>query len=509
LVFNVAKPGQSKPLGFIPVGWYPTSVRFNPADNRIYVANGRGTSPRASPQGPNPEVRRNRTTAQYIAGLYRGTLGIIDMPDPQRMATYSKEAYACSPLREDQAPTMVPPAGNPIPAKVGDASPIKHVIYIIKENRTYDQVFGDIKEGNGDPHLCLFPDKVTPNHHRLAREFVLLDNVYVEGEVSASGHEWSMGAYATDFVQKVWPLTYRGNPLKTLTYPAEGTMDSNARPTGGYLWDRAAEAGITYRSYGEWTTDGKTPKEPAKARVKALEDHIDPFYRGFDMNYSDQKRADRFLEELAGFERAGEFPRLTILRLPNDHTAGARVGSLTPTACVADNDLALGRIVEGITKSKFWLDTAIFVIEDDAQNGPDHVDAHRTVALAISPYIRRGAVDSNMYSTSSMLRTMELILGLKPMSQFDAAARPMYACFTNKPDARPYQHLVPDTDLNAMNVAGAWGAKQSEQFDLAKEDAADDLLFNEVIWRAVRGPNSPMPPPVRAAFVFPHVKSGK
>jgi hypothetical protein len=227
------------------------------------------------------------------------------------------------------------------------------------------------------------------------------------------------------------------------------------------------------------------------------------------MDYSDQKRADRFIEELKRFEKEGELPRLTILRLPNDHTSGTRVGKPTPTAYVADNDLALGRVVETISKSKFWKDTAIFVIEDDAQNGPDHVDAHRTVALVISPYTKRGHVDSSMYSTTSMLRTMELILGLKPMSQFDAAARPMYHSFQPKPDLRPYTHVVAKVDLNEKNRADAFGAKLSEQFDLSKEDAADDLLFNEVIWRSVKGADSPMPAPVRAAFVYPHLKDEK
>lgn len=506
-VFNVATPGEAKPLGFIPVGWYPTSVRFNPADKRIYVANGKGTTPRANPQGPQPTLPPNATIRQYIGSLFRGTLSIMDLPTPERMAMYSKRAYQCSPLRADQGVMMPAPEGNPIPARVGDPSPIKHCIYIIKENRTYDQVFGDMKEGNGDPNLCIFGEKVTPNHHKLAREFVLLDNFYCDGEVSADGHEWSMAAYCTDFVEKVWPLNYRGSPLKKLAqYPSEGEKDPVSRPAGGYIWDRCAEAGVSYRSYGEWIANGKTPKDPSKAKVKALEGHFDPWFRGYDLDYPDQKRADRIIEELKRFEKEGAMPSFMVMRLPNDHTSGTRVGKPTPTAYVADNDLALGRVVEAFSKSRFWKDTAIFVIEDDAQNGPDHVDAHRTVALVISPYTKRGHVDSSMYSTASMLRTMELILGLKPMSQFDAAARPMYHSFQPKADLRPYAHVVPKVDLNEKNKADAWGAKLSETFDLSKEDAADDLLFNEVIWRSVKGPHSKMPAPVRAAFVFPHLK---
>jgi DNA-binding beta-propeller fold protein YncE len=506
-VFNTTEPGKAQPLGFIPVGMYPTSVRFNPADKRLYVANGVGCTPRANPQGPNPLAPRNATVRQYIAGLYRGTLGIIDLPDADRMRDYSKDAYLCSPLREDLGVSAPPAADNPIPRQVGERSPIKYCIYVIKENRTYDQVFGDVKEGNGDPNLCLFGEKITPNHHKLAREFVLFDNFYCDGEVSADGHEWSMSAYCTDFVRKVWPLTYRGSPLKKLGfYPSEGEKDAIARPAGGYIWDRCAEAGVSYRSYGEWIATGKTLKDPGTARVKALEGHFDPWFRGWDLDVPDQKRADRFIEELQGFEAKGELPRLIILRLPNDHTAGAKIGMPTPTAYVADNDLALGRVIEAVSKSKFWKETAVFVIEDDAQNGSDHVDAHRTVALVISPFTKRGFVDSSLYSTSSMLRTMELILGLKPMSQFDAAARPMCQSFQSKPDLTAYKHVVPDVDLSEKNKSTAWGAKLSEDFDLTKEDAVDDLLLNEVIWRSVRGPDSAMPPPVRAAFVFPHLK---
>jgi DNA-binding beta-propeller fold protein YncE len=507
-VFNVKKPDDVQPMGFIPVGWYPTSVRYNDATKRIYVANGKGLSSLPNPQGPHPYNRTElRSIYQYIAHLLRGDLSTIEMPTPEGMATYTKQAYACSPLRADNGPVGDWPMGSPIPKKVGDASPIKYCIYVIKENRTYDQVFGDMKEGNGEPSLCLFGEKVTPNHHKLARQFVLFDNFYVEGEVSADGHQWSMGAYATDFVEKVWPQTYRGSPLRKLsTYPSEGGYDSIARPAGGYIWDRCAEAKVSYRSYGEWVTNGRTPADPAKANVKALEGHIDEKFRGFDLAYADQKRADRFLEELQRFEKEGGMPSLSIVRLPNDHTSGTRIGSWTPTAMVADNDFALGRVVEAVSKSKFWKETAIFVVEDDAQNGPDHIDAHRSVALVISPYTKRHFVDSTMYSTSSMLRTMELILGLQPMSQFDAAATPMVYAFQKMPDLNGYEHVVPDIDMKETNKATAWGAHLSETFDLTKEDQADDLLFNEVIWRSVKGANSPMPAPGRAAFVMPSAK---
>lgn len=500
-VFNATDPKTAVPLGFIPVGWYPTSVRFLAETKKIYVTNGKGISPKANRHGPNP--LSPSPTREYIAGLFRGTLSTIELPSPNQLAFLTETAMKCSPLRSDHAPVGARSAENPIPAKVGDASPIKYCIYIIKENRTYDQVFGDMKEGNGDSELCLFPEAVTPNHHAIAREFVLLDNFYVESEVSADGHEWSMGAYATDFVEKVWPVTYRTPNQKKLSYPAEGSFDRMARPAGGYIWDRAKEAGVSYRSYGEWVRNGATPDDPRHATVTALEGHFDPGYHSYDLDYPDQKRADRFISELKRFEAAGDMPRLQIVRLPNDHTFGTRAGKPTPTALVADNDLALGRVVEAVSQSKFWPQTAVFVIEDDAQNGPDHVDAHRVVALVISPYCKRGSVDSTMYSTSSMLRSMELILGLQPMSQFDAAATPMYNSFQSRADARPFAHRVPNVDMKAVNTEAAWGAQLSEKLDLSKEDAADDLLFNEIIWRSVKGPNSKMPAPVRAAFVWP------
>jgi DNA-binding beta-propeller fold protein YncE len=504
-LFNISDPKTAKPLGFIPVGYYPTSVRYNPADKRIYVANARGATPKANSQGPNPLLPKNQSVREYIAGLYRGTLSIVEMPTEERMQVYSKQAYACAPLREDLSVRGEVPKDSPIPAKAGDAGPFKYCVYIIRENRTYDQVFGDVKEGNGDPNLCIFGEKVTPNAHSLAKEFVLLDNFYAESEVSADGHEWSMGAYCTDFVKKAWPLNYRPGGNKVVTYPAEGFFDEIARPAGGYLWDRCAQAGVSYRSYGEWVQNGKTTKDPAKALVKALEGHIDPMFRGFDMDYSDVKRAERYITELKEFEKAGKMPQLTIVRLPNDHTAGTKVGKPTPIAYVAENDLALGMVVEALSNSRFWKETAIFVVEDDAQNGSDHVDAHRTVALVISPYSRKVGVDSTMYATSSMLRTMELILGLRPMSQFDAAATPMYRSFLAKPDFQPYQHVEAEVDLKAANTKTAWGADLSEKMDFTKEDAVDDLLLNEVIWRSVRGANSPMPAPVRSAFVFPRL----
>jgi hypothetical protein len=334
---------------------------------------------------------------------------------------------------------------------------------------------------------------------------VLLDSFYADAEVSADGHEWSIGAYASDFVEKSWPLMYGHNKPRKYPYPAEGNFDI-ATPAGGYIWDRAKAAGVTYRSYGEFVILFTDPTEPSTTRVKSLKGHLDPQFRGFDLDYSDLKRANRFISELKRFETEGGMPQLQIIRLPNDHTHGVSSGKLTPRAYVAENDLAFGQVVEAISHSKFWPESAIFVVEDDAQNGPDHVDAHRTIAFVISPYAKRGAVDSSMYSTSSMLRTMELILGLQPMSQFDAAARPMFNSFQGMPDLAPYVALPANVNLEERNGSHAWGGDIEMNF--AKEDAADDLLLNEVIWRSIRGADSPMPPPTRAAFVFGREKDG-
>ena len=504
-VFDISVRGQSKSLGFIPVGWYPTCVRFSPIGDSLLVANGKGLTSRSNVHGANPNVQPPTSVREYIGGLFHGTLSIIDLPSPTEMSKMTRLAFANSPLKSDQAPTLKAVGdGHPIPQQVGGTSPIKHCVYIIKENRTYDQVFGDMPKGNGDPSLCIFPDQVTPNHHALAEQFVLLDNFYVESEVSADGHEWTMAAYATDFVERTWPLTYRGGRGK-LTYPSEGKFKI-AEPSSGYFWDKCRERGVSYYSFGEFVDNGPTATDPATTKIAALQGHFDPHFRSYDLDYPDVKRAERFIQKWQEFENAGTLPQFIVMRLPNDHTYGTRAGKPTPTAMVAENDVALGMVVEALSKSKSWAKTAIFVIEDDSQNGADHVDAHRTVALAISPYTRRAIVDSTLYSTASMLRTMELILGLEPMTQFDAAATPMVRSFHDKPDTTPYKALPANVDLSATNESTAWGSKLSEELDLSKEDAADDLLFGDIVWRSVRGADHPMPPPVRSAFVFAEVE---
>jgi DNA-binding beta-propeller fold protein YncE len=522
-MFDVSQSGKSRSLGFIPTGWYPTSVRFGrpakglpesdrkEAPQEIYVANGKGLGSRANPNGPNPakSLPGPKKPVEYIGGLFSGTLGIIDPPSPEEMAHNSQQARSCSPLQSDftMAKGRRRGAKNPIPTDPGGSSPISHCIYIIRENRTYDQVFGDVKEGNGDPRLCLFDRHVTPNAHALAKQFVLLDNFYANAEVSAQGHEWSTAAYCTDFVEKTWPLNYRGKALDKIGYPAEGKYPI-AFPAVGYVWDRCREAGVTYRSYGEFIDNGARPGDPSHTIMKTLVGHFDPKYHGWDLDYPDAKRTDRFLEELQGFNKSYDMPRFIVLRLPNDHTHGTAAGKPTPSSMVAENDLALGRLVEAVSHSHFWHETAIFVVEDDAQNGSDHVDAHRTVALVVSPYCRRGVVDSTLYSTTSMLRTMELILGLQPMSQFDAAATPMYESFQSKLNLEPYTHVPAELSLTAVNDSKAWGAEASAKLDFSHEDAADETTLNEVIWHSVRGADISMPPPVHAAFIRTHPPAG-
>ncbi len=511
-VIDVSARGRSRGLGFVPVGMYPTSVRFSPDGTTVFVANGKGSGgSHANPGGPAPG-HHEESQDDYTGSMFKGSLSVFPVPNPTALRSLTARAYGLAPLaRAAAVRSDAPrPPGSPIPARPGDPSPIRHCVYVIKENRTYDQVLGDDPRGDGDPDLCLFPEEVSPNHHAIARDFVLLDNFYVDAEVSADGHEWSMGAYATDFVERTWPVTYGGKgrargpdgKVRDLGYPSEGSFPV-AFPSNGYLWDLAKRAGISYRSYGEFVENGDTPDDPGTTNVPALEGHFDPLYRSFDLGYPDTKRADRFLAELAEIETSGELPRLVVIRLPNDHTSGTRVGRPTPRAAVADNDLALGRLLEGLSHSRFWPTTAVFVVEDDAQNGPDHVDAHRSVALVAGPYVRRGAVVHDMYSTCSLLRTMELILGLPPMSQYDAAARPMYACFTDVPDLTPYAAREATWPTDEKNVASAWGAAESEGIDLEKADEVDDLAFSELVWHAVKGPDAPMPPPRRAAFVRP------
>ncbi|MGE5430987.1 MAG: alkaline phosphatase family protein [Syntrophomonadaceae bacterium] len=500
-VIDVSRPGESRSLGFIPTGWYPAAVKVL-QDNTIIVANGKGGHSLANPKGPNPYFREEGE--QFIGTLLKGTLSIISDPQPEDMKAYSQAVHQNSPFtnRPDYLKDAI--QDSPIPLKDGIKSgKIKHVFYIVKENRTYDQVFGDMKEGNGDESLCLFPEKVTPNLHALARQFVLLDNFYADAEISADGHNWTMGAYATDYVEKSWPNYYGGRGGQ---YEFEGGYPI-VYPENGYFWDNCMRNNVSYRSYGEFVHNGKTDHDSSKAAISSLEGHVAPFYWGWDLNYSDLDRIKQWTKEFDEYEKNGGLPEFQVLRLPNDHTSGTSANRLTPIAYAAQNDLAVGMLVERISHSKYWNESAIFIIEDDAQNGPDHIDAHRTEALVISPYTKHKFVDHDMYSTSSMVRTMELILGLPPMSQYDASARPMYNSFSSEADLVTYTALKANVDLNEKNKKSSFGQLKSGKMDFSREDAANDFELNEIVWKSVKGENSEMPAPVRSAFI--NYRTGK
>lgn len=498
-VFDVAKPGNSQSQGFIPVGWYPTSVKV--LGNKLLVSNGKGNTSMANPKGPQPISKADNSgyqmgsTAnsrlQYIAGLFKGSLSFIEAPKPEELKVYTKQVYANTPFTAQKEKQADGEEGNPIPRKPGEKSPIKHVFYIIKENRTYDQVLGDLPQGNGDSTLTLFGRKITPNQHALAENFVLLDNFYVDAEVSADGHNWSMAAYATDVVEKTWPTSY-GSRGGTTNYEGGRPV---TYPKNGFIWDYCQRAGISYRSYGEFGEYGK-------ANIKSLQGHMSPKSPGFDMDITDQVRADAWEHDFDSLLVAGAVPQFNTLRISNDHTSGQKKGKISPQAAVADNDLAVGRILDHLSHSPIWKESVVFILEDDAQNGPDHVDAHRSPAYVVGPYVKRNAVVHTMYSTSGFLRTMELILGLPPMSQYDAAAMPLFECFTNKPDLRPYNVILPLISLETRNVAVNESSRRSEFFNFAKEDSAPDLDLNEVIWKSIKGEDSVMPAPKRSAFVI-------
>lgn len=497
-VFNVAENGNSISKGFIPVGWYPTAVKT--IGKKIYVCNGKGFTSFANPYGPDPYKKRaqlgyqlgvlkDAKAVQYIGGLMKGSMSIIPVPTELQLAKYSKAVYDNTPYNKNKELHSDAIAGSPIPQKIGDASPIKYVFYIVKENRTYDQVLGDMKAGNGDPALCIFGENITPNQHALAKEFVLMDNFYVDGEVSADGHNWTLGAYATDYLEKNWVTSYGGRGGE---YDAEGTR-AIANSKKGFIWDHAKRAGVSYRTYGEFADD-------YKANIPVLENHFCPYYTSWDQSIRDTTRVGQWKRDFDSLYAAGALPQLNTLRLINDHTEGLKLGRPSPNAHVAENDLAVGMFVEYLSKHPIWNQSAIFIIEDDAQNGPDHVDAHRTTAYVAGGLVKRNYVDHTMYSTSSMLKTIELILGIAPMSQYDAAATSLWRCFQSSPNNYTFNAVAPLYDINEKNTEKSAWQQKSENFNFAKEDAIPDLLFTEVIWKAVKGLNAVVPAPKRAAF---------
>jgi DNA-binding beta-propeller fold protein YncE len=495
-VVDISNAGRSFVDGFIPTGWYPTGAVFSRDGKQILVINGKGLGSSPSAAGIGMEMR------------LMGFASIVPTPDRTTLLDYNRKVQALTPYTD--ATRLKPlgiPIGSPIPQTVGGSSPIKHVFYVIRENRTYDQILGDLAEGNGDPTLTLFGRDVTPNAHALAQSFVVFDNFYVDADVSYNGHAYTTAAYSTDFVERMWQTlsASRGG-----LYLGEGggfmrnPFGNLSAPSGGYIWDYARRANVSVRSYGEYvehTSRSLNGDVVAQASVPGLAGLVAPSYAGWDLDITDNKRVDTWLQEFRQYEAAGNLPALNIIRLPNDHTAGTKVGSPTPRAMVAENDAALGRLVDTISNSVYWKDSALFIVEDDAQAGPDHVDSHRSVLLVASPFARRAAVDHTFYTTSGVLRTIELILGLPPMSQYDAAATPMYNAFSGVPNLAPFARLSARVPTDERNLASAFGALQSLAMDFSVEDRAPEALLNEIIWRSVKGAKAAAPPPRRSRFV--------
>ncbi|HTD88893.1 MAG TPA: alkaline phosphatase family protein, partial [Candidatus Binatia bacterium] len=512
------RPSNSKLRGLIPVGWFPGAVTHDALRNKLHVANikGIGSGHRTLPDQP----------AKFNSHQHFGTLSMVPILSRGQLITQTRQVLAnCRReiIEASQLPARPNQPPRPVPARVGEPSVFKHVIYIIKENRTYDQVLGDMREGNGASNLCVFGQEITPNQHKIAREFVLLDNTYCSGINSADGHEWSTTAFATDYLER----SFAGFPRSYPDGMEDDDVDALAYAPSGFIWDNAIEHGKSLRDYGEfaiadmaWRDDPKRKPAPkfldfyrdftegtsntfvsSRPSVESLRPHLNTNTLGWGMEVPDVFRAAQFIKDLKAFETSGDFPNLSIICLPNDHTSGTKAGFPTPAASVADNDLAFGQIVEAISHSKFWNETCILAIEDDPQDGWDHVSGYRTTAYVISPYTKRGKVISAQYNQPGMLRTIELILGTPPMNQMDAAATPMSDCFTDIPDFRPFIAVTNNIPLDQMNSpARALGdpkmryfAEVSARLPLHRADACPEALLNRIIWHAQKGPDAPFP----------------
>jgi YVTN family beta-propeller protein len=509
----VVDPSNAKrPVkGLIPTGWFPTAVTVSADGSQLYVASGYGfgsIDPPEAAAGAAPDPSYSPPTGPGRRYQYRyGIVSAIDVPDSAQLAKYTRIVRGNTKLLPPGGPAAPSDQGavQPIPVYPGQSSPIKHLFLIIKENRTYDQVFGDETQANSDPTLVQFGRDVTPNHHALAEQFVLMDNYFTPSDQSALGHRWITQAYAGDWVMKYSNGRNDQNPM--LFAPND------------FLWDAMKASGKTVRSYGERGLNTYTPttatwadfyndyangtskvKVTPRAQIVGLRDVYSPLVAAADSGIPDVVRVKGFLEEFNAYDKNDNLPQLCILLLYNDHTAGTSPGFPTPRAQVADNDLALGKVVEAISHSRFWKESAIFVTEDDSQDGADHVDGHRSVGLVISPYTKRGVVDSTFYTIINMVRTIEQIIGLPPMNQFDQAAAPMFSLFTSQPDVTPYSTLPNIIPLNEMNppISSLRGLQRelaiaSTKMNFTEPDAAPEDLLNRVIWHSVRGYNTPYP----------------
>ncbi len=489
-VSEVTERTEDRLAGRIPTGWYPSALVT--AGDSLFVVNGKGNGTAPNPTGPQPNQLQDKNPRGYTLGQLSGTLTLVATAKAGaiELGGYTRRVANANGWNSSHLARHYPP--------------IEHVVYIIKENRTYDQVLGDLPIGDGDKSLLFFPRSVSPNHHALAERFGVFDRFFVNAEVSPDGHNWSTAAYATDYIEKTVPSNYshRGR-----TYDYEGTNrgaiteDDVAEPGSGYLWNLVQRRGITFRNYGEFVIpfdllpDGTRPPG-YQSNKPYLREHTNERFPGFSLSIKDQLRADIWIAELGDFEKAGKMPALEIVRLPNDHTGGLVAGRPTPFAFMADNDLALGRIVEALSKTQFWKSSVIFVLEDDAQNGSDHVDSHRSPMFVISPY-SRGGVSHSFANTTDVLATIEELLGLGRLSQFDHYGRPLTDIWRDTPDLRPYAVLTPSVSLDDKNPRTGIGARESRLLALEKEDEADEDLFNRILWRAIKGEGRPYPGPKR------------
>ncbi len=521
LAWDPEDRGETRVIGLIPVGWFPGAVAFDATRHQLVVANIKGLT----------DTPREREGAEaFNTHQYHGSLSLVAVPDDKQLATFSEHVDRNMRLPAVIASALPPRDGVPvrvIPERIGEPSLIEHVVYIVKENRTFDQVLGDMPGCRAEPALCIFGEEITPNQHALAREFVLLDNTYCCGILSADGHNWSTAAVANDYIEK----SFAGFPRSYPDGMEDADNDALAWSPAGFIWDSALAAGKTVRNYGEFMMPRVRWKDPARVgqpdfaacyaawqagpeasdvvfasepAVETLRPHSPLGTVGWNMSVPDQFRADVVLQELGGYEAEGTYPNLTIICLPQDHTSGTSPGCPTPAACMADNDLAVGRIVEGLSQSRFWPKMAVFIIEDDPQAGWDHVSGYRTTAYVASPFAKRGVTISTQYNSTSVLRTIGQILGLKPMNLFDASATPMVDCFVEDvahATFTPFEVRPVSVPLDAMNPSAASiadpllkaHALASTQMNFAQIDRAPEDLLNRVLWHAMRGSASPYP----------------
>jgi YVTN family beta-propeller protein len=496
-VVDIHARAHSNVLGFAPAGWYPSAITLGEAGAALYIGSSKGESGHPTLKGPTSPLAEKGRPNDTIKTLQTSSIERVALAGLKaKLAGWTRRVMANSPYNDALLAEARPPATPTImPSKVGAGSPIKHVIYIIKENRTYDQVFGDLPRANGDARLAIFGRQITPNQHALSEQFATFDNCYADGDVSKDGHSWANAAYATDQNEKSWPTEYGGH-----SQPVWRSMAY--MPSSGYLWDAARRKGLTYRSYGEYATRASTGEPMMQiSGANGLVGHVSPNY--LQNRVRDTENAKVFLDEFAQDEANFDskdpekrLPNYVVMAMQENHTHGTDPKSFTPRAMVANQDYALGQVLERLTHSRYWPQMAVFIMEDDAQDGPDHVDARRTACLVISPYVKHGVVDSAMYTTSSMVRSIELLLGMPPLSQYDAAATPFYAAFGTSPDLTPFKGLPAQWDVMEMNSPKAYGARESARMNFAEADDAPVRRLNEIIWKSVKGADSPMPAPV-------------